>query len=119
MHPKVFACLLLATLIATGLSRSTSASRQGEGRSNKQRTAVPGPERTQKSDGRWIVRREWPGGLSRDQKHLISQFLPHIYAAELSGKENSVQMNDDLQSHDYPTWMDWGRRSLKDVNEDA
>ncbi|XP_060112576.1 gastrin/cholecystokinin-like peptide [Heteronotia binoei] len=119
MHPKAFACLLLATLIATGLSRSLSASRQEDSRSNKHRTALLGAERTQKSGTGRLIRREWPGGLSVDQKHLISQFLPHIYAAELAGKENAVQMDDGLHSREYPTWMDWGRRSLKDMNDDA
>nr|XP_056719953.1 gastrin/cholecystokinin-like peptide [Euleptes europaea] len=114
MHPKMFACLLLATLVATGLSGSMPTSRQVDSRTNYHRTAEPEPERTQR-----LIRRQWPEGLSLDQKHLISQFLPHIYAAELSGKENSVQMDDGFRSHNDPSWLDFGRRSLKDVNEDA
>ncbi|XP_054848352.1 gastrin/cholecystokinin-like peptide [Eublepharis macularius] len=119
MHPKVFACLLLATLIATSVSRSILTSRQVDSQSNKHRTSVPGLEGTQKSSNGRLIRREWPGGLSWDQKHLISQFLPHIYAAELAGKENSVQMADGLPNHAYPSWMDFGRRSLEDMDEDA
>ncbi|XP_048374164.1 gastrin/cholecystokinin-like peptide [Sphaerodactylus townsendi] len=114
MHPKVFACLLLAALVATGLSKCMPTSRQVDSQTDKHRTAMSGPERIQKSDAERLIRREWPGEPSWYQKHLISQFLPHMYAAELAGKENSVQTDDDFQS-----WMDFGRRSLKDVNKDA
>lgn len=26
-----------------------------------------------------LVRRDWPESLSQEQKHLISQFLPHVF----------------------------------------
>ncbi|XP_053115333.1 gastrin/cholecystokinin-like peptide [Hemicordylus capensis] len=111
MHSKVFACLLLATLLGTTLTRSY----QLDGRIRKQVKAALGPDRMQRSGNEVLVRRDWPEGLSQAQKNLISQILPGIYPAEFAGKVSHLQTDN---TH-YPAWMDFGRRSSEDVNEDA
>ncbi|NXQ81608.1 ANTR protein, partial [Nyctibius grandis] len=63
-----------------------------------------------------LVRRDWPESLSQEQKHLISQFLPHIFT-ELSDRMGYVQGGEGaeaLHDHYYPDWMDFGRRSAED-----
>ncbi|KAF7239204.1 Gastrin/cholecystokinin-like peptide [Varanus komodoensis] len=104
MHTKLLASLLLTALIGTSLSRAVPASFLVDGGLSKQ-----GPDRLQRRNGDGILQ-DWPGHLSRDQKHLISQFLPHLFAAELTGKENNLRENDPH----FPNWMDFGRRSSED-----
>ncbi|KAM6295647.1 gastrin/cholecystokinin-like peptide [Aegotheles albertisi] len=63
-----------------------------------------------------LVRRDWPESLSQEQKHLISQFLPHILT-ELSNHKGYVHGDEGaeaLHDHFYPDWMDFGRRSAED-----
>ncbi|NWR63330.1 ANTR protein, partial [Bucorvus abyssinicus] len=64
-----------------------------------------------------LARRDWPESLSQEQKHLISQFLPHIFSAELSDRKGYVHGDkgmEALHDHYYPDWMDFGRRSAED-----
>ncbi|XP_061445745.1 gastrin/cholecystokinin-like peptide [Rhineura floridana] len=105
MHTKVLTSLLFATFIGTSLSRSVSTSYQVDDGLSRQAKAGPRPDRMP-------IRRDWPGDLSQDQKYLVSQFLPHLYAAELA---NSFQ---DTEAH-FPSWMDFGRRSSEDLDGDA
>ncbi|NXV15848.1 ANTR protein, partial [Cepphus grylle] len=63
-----------------------------------------------------LVRRDWPESLSQEQKHLISQFLPHVFT-ELSDPKGYVRGDEGteaLHDHYYPDWMDFGRRSAED-----
>uniref|UniRef100_A0A803TJC7 Gastrin/cholecystokinin peptide hormone domain-containing protein n=1 Tax=Anolis carolinensis TaxID=28377 RepID=A0A803TJC7_ANOCA len=116
MYTKLFVTLLLVALIGTSLSRSVSTSYQLDDElSMKAKAVVPGLDRMQRRSSGELVRRSWSGPLSMDQKHLISQFLPHLYAEELTGKESNAQ---DFNSH-FPTWIDFGRRSLEDSGVDA
>lgn len=71
MHAKMLAGLLLTILLSISFLRSES-----------QAMVVPGLDRMQRGVG--LVRRDWPMQLSQDQKHLISQFLPHLYACKIS-----------------------------------
>uniref|UniRef100_A0A8D0B7H1 Gastrin/cholecystokinin peptide hormone domain-containing protein n=1 Tax=Salvator merianae TaxID=96440 RepID=A0A8D0B7H1_SALMN len=114
MPAKVFPILLLITLTGISISRSVPVSYQVDGGLNKQANAGLHPDITQRTNSRGLVRRDWPSDLTRDQKHLISQFLPHLYAAELAGKENNLQ-NSDIH---FPSWMDFGRRSSEDMEGD-
>ncbi|NXV96816.1 ANTR protein, partial [Calonectris borealis] len=69
-----------------------------------------------------LVRRDWPESLSQEQKHLISRFLPHIFAAELSDRKGYVhggEGTEALHDHYYPDWMDFGRRSAEDSADAA
>ncbi|KAM6238629.1 gastrin [Porphyrio hochstetteri] len=60
-----------------------------------------------------LVRRDWPE--SQEQKHLMSQFLPHIFT-ELSDHKGYVHGESEaLHDHYYPDWMDFGRRSAEDA----
>ncbi|NXK14264.1 ANTR protein, partial [Herpetotheres cachinnans] len=64
-----------------------------------------------------LVRRDWPESLSQEEKHLISQFLPHIFTAELSDRKGYIHGDkgmEALHDHYYPDWMDFGRRSAED-----
>ncbi|NXF55225.1 ANTR protein, partial [Oceanites oceanicus] len=68
-----------------------------------------------------LVRRDWPESLSQEQKHLISQFLPHIFT-ELSDHKGYVHGDEGteaLHDHYYPDWMDFGRRSAEDSADAA
>ncbi|NXE14157.1 ANTR protein, partial [Lophotis ruficrista] len=63
-----------------------------------------------------LVRRDWPEALSQEQKHLISQFLPHVFT-ELGEHKGYVHGDEGMQAlhdHYYPDWMDFGRRSAED-----
>ncbi|XP_013055188.3 gastrin/cholecystokinin-like peptide [Anser cygnoides] len=63
-----------------------------------------------------LVRRDWPEPLSQEQQHLISRFLPHMFA-ELRDRKGFVQGDEGaeaLHDHFYPDWMDFGRRSSED-----
>ncbi|NXL89452.1 ANTR protein, partial [Alectura lathami] len=63
-----------------------------------------------------LARRDWPQPLSQEQQHLISRFLPHVFA-ELSDRKGFVQGNEGMEAlheHFYPDWMDFGRRSTED-----
>ncbi|XP_007428112.1 gastrin/cholecystokinin-like peptide [Python bivittatus] len=102
MHAKMFAGLLLTILLSISFLRSES-----------QAKVVPGPGRMQRSVG--LVRRDWPTQLSQDQKHLISQFLPHLYASELAALADNL---NEADTH-FPNWMDFGRRSSEDQDGDA
>ncbi|NXG74874.1 ANTR protein, partial [Baryphthengus martii] len=63
-----------------------------------------------------LVRRDWPQSLSQEQKHLLSQFLPHIFTAELSERKGYRDEGlEALHDHYYPDWMDFGRRSTEHV----
>nr|XP_020641299.1 gastrin/cholecystokinin-like peptide [Pogona vitticeps] len=117
MHAKILASLLLVTCIGTSFARSVSMlyQPQGDNGLSRQAKAVTGPDRMLRSGNGRLVQREWPGHLSLDQKHLISQFLPHLYAGELAARENNLQ---DADTH-FPSWMDFGRRSSEDVGEDV
>ncbi|NXP17546.1 ANTR protein, partial [Scytalopus superciliaris] len=64
-----------------------------------------------------LARRDWPEHLSREQQHLLSQFLPHILT-ELNKNKGFVHEDEGteaLHEHYYPDWMDFGRRSAEDV----
>ncbi|NXS67370.1 ANTR protein, partial [Pandion haliaetus] len=64
-----------------------------------------------------LVRRDWPEALSQEQKHLISRFLPHIFA-ELSDRKDYMHGDEGmtaLHDHYYPDWMDFGRRSAEEA----
>ncbi|NXN98164.1 ANTR protein, partial [Rhinopomastus cyanomelas] len=64
-----------------------------------------------------LARRDWSQSLSQEQKHLISQFLPHLLT-ELSGRKGySRQGLEALHDHYYPDWMDFGRRSAEDAGD--
>ncbi|KAG8140018.1 hypothetical protein E2320_002741 [Naja naja] len=102
MHGKMFAGLLLTIFLSISILRSES-----------QAKVVPGPDRMQRGVG--LVRRDWPMQLTQDQKHLISQFLPHLYASELVPMGNNLNEDD---TH-FPNWMDFGRRSSEDQDGDA
>ncbi|NWX44075.1 ANTR protein, partial [Steatornis caripensis] len=65
-----------------------------------------------------LVRRDWPESLSQEQKHVISQFLPHIFTAELSDRKG-YKGTEALHDHYYPDWMDFGRRSAEDSADAA
>ncbi|NXW07009.1 ANTR protein, partial [Fregetta grallaria] len=68
-----------------------------------------------------LVRRDWPESLSQEQKHLISQFLPHIFT-ELSDHKGYVHRDEGMEAlhdHYYPDWMDFGRRSAEDSADAA
>uniref|UniRef100_A0A8D0HCR7 Gastrin/cholecystokinin peptide hormone domain-containing protein n=1 Tax=Sphenodon punctatus TaxID=8508 RepID=A0A8D0HCR7_SPHPU len=96
MQGKVGLCVLLALLATSCFCRPASNTHQ--------------PEKRQHSN--------WLGTLSQDQKHLISQFLPHLYAEELASKDGSWHGKDAaVHPHDYPNWMDFGRRSSEDSDD--
>ncbi|KAH0626839.1 hypothetical protein JD844_002090 [Phrynosoma platyrhinos] len=116
MYTKVFVSLLLVTLIGISLSRSVSTSYQLDDKLSMQTRAVKSElDRMQRRSSGRMVRQSRSGPLSDDQKHLISQFLPHLYAEELAGKDNNAQGS----SANSPYWMDFGRRSLEDLGVDA
>lgn len=47
-----------------------------------------------------LVRRDWPNSLSQEQKHLISQFLPHIFSG--TGREQGGQLLGGFTEHSPP-----------------
>ncbi|XP_062994552.1 gastrin/cholecystokinin-like peptide [Elgaria multicarinata webbii] len=110
MYIQVFTSLLLTALLGTSLSRSVSTSYQGDGEFSKQAEAVPGLDMTRRNSHGVLTQRDLSEHLSQDQKHLISQFLPHLFAAELAAKEDNLQ---EIDAH-FPSWMDFGRRSSED-----
>ncbi|XP_010188055.1 PREDICTED: gastrin/cholecystokinin-like peptide [Mesitornis unicolor] len=68
-----------------------------------------------------LVRRDWHTSLSQEQKHLISQFLPHIFT-ELGDHKGYVHGDEGMEAlhdHFYPDWMDFGRRSAEDAGDAA
>ncbi|XP_025070301.1 gastrin/cholecystokinin-like peptide [Alligator sinensis] len=114
MKGKVYMCLLLAILVTACLSRATSDARQLGSAPDTNGM----PHRSSPAHAK-LVRRDWLASLSQDQKHLISKFLPHIYGAELANQENYWHEDDALHDHDYPGWMDFGRRSIEDLEGDS
>ncbi|NXS61373.1 ANTR protein, partial [Brachypteracias leptosomus] len=101
---KVTMCigLILAMLASTCLCRPA--------------VEAPGAARSPPQLPPSLVRRDWPESMSQEQKHLISQFLPHIFA-ELSDHKGYMQGDqgtEALHDHYYPDWMDFGRRSAED-----
>ncbi|NXY92151.1 ANTR protein, partial [Alcedo cyanopectus] len=60
-----------------------------------------------------LVRRDWPQSLSQEQKHLISQFLPHVFTELGDHKGYGEEGTEALHDHYYPDWMDFGRRSAE------
>ncbi|NXJ70606.1 ANTR protein, partial [Rostratula benghalensis] len=63
-----------------------------------------------------LVRRDWPESLSQEQKHLISQFLPHVFTElrDPKGYVHGDEGTEALHDHYYQDWMDFGRRSAED-----
>ncbi|XP_030396763.1 gastrin/cholecystokinin-like peptide [Gopherus evgoodei] len=114
MKGELGLCLLLVGLATSCLSRPDA----------RQLGRAPGPEERRSSGtdpGPGPVRRDLLGALSQDQKLLMAKFLPHIYA-ELANREGHWHEDDALRSphdHDYPGWMDFGRRSLPESDEAA
>ncbi|XP_050791205.1 gastrin/cholecystokinin-like peptide [Gopherus flavomarginatus] len=114
MKRELCLCLLLVGLATSCLSRPDA----------HQLGRAPGPEERRSSGtdpGPVPVRRDLLGALSQDQKLLMAKFLPHIYA-ELANREGHWHEDDALRSphdHDYPGWMDFGRRSLPESDEAA
>ncbi|NXH12572.1 ANTR protein, partial [Bucco capensis] len=76
--------------------------------------AVPGAAGDARQLPASLVRRDWPQALSQEQKHLISQFLPHFFT-ELSVPGDKGM--EALHDHYYPDWMDFGRRSTEDSGD--
>ncbi|XP_071584788.1 gastrin/cholecystokinin-like peptide isoform X2 [Heliangelus exortis] len=102
MQVKVCISLTLTILVTTGLCQPAAEAR---GTAGTPRRIPPN-----------LVRRDWPESLSQEQKHLISQFLPHIFT-ELGEHKGSVHWDEGteaLHDHYYPDWMDFGRRSAQD-----
>ncbi|NXC05388.1 ANTR protein, partial [Orthonyx spaldingii] len=63
-----------------------------------------------------LARRDWPGYLSQEQQHFLSQFLPHVLT-ELNKHKAFVHEDEGMEAvhdHHYPDWMDFGRRSAED-----
>ncbi|NWU72190.1 ANTR protein, partial [Pterocles burchelli] len=82
---------------------------------------APGSARDPRQPLPSLVRRDWAESLSQEQKHFISQFLPHIFT-ELSARKGSVHGDaamEALHDHFYPDWMDFGRRSAEDPADAA
>ncbi|XP_032644877.1 gastrin [Chelonoidis abingdonii] len=110
MKGELCLCLLLVGLATSCLSRADA----------HQLGRAPGPDE-RRSSGTGPVQRDLLGALSQDQKLLMAKFLPHIYA-ELANREGHWHEDDALRSlhdHDYPGWMDFGRRSLSESDEAA
>ncbi|XP_032058417.1 gastrin/cholecystokinin-like peptide [Aythya fuligula] len=103
MKGKVFVGLILA-VVATACLCRPAAEAPG---------AVGDPRRLPTS----LVRRDWPEPLSQEQQqHLISRFLPHMFA-EMRDRKGFVQGDEGdkaLHDHYYSDWMDFGRRSSED-----
>ncbi|NXI48106.1 ANTR protein, partial [Galbula dea] len=97
MKVKVCIGLILAIVVSTCLCRPAAE--------------APGAAGVPRQLPTSLVRRDWPQSLSQEQKHLIAQFLPHIFT-ELS--VHGDKGTEDLHDHYYPDWMDFGRRSAED-----
>ncbi|XP_009068507.1 PREDICTED: gastrin/cholecystokinin-like peptide [Acanthisitta chloris] len=81
------------------------------------RPAAPGTAGDPHQHPNSLARRDWPGYLSQEQQHLLSQFLPHVLT-ELNNHKDYVQGVEGVEAlHDYyyPDWMDFGRRSAEDA----
>ncbi|XP_041087261.1 gastrin/cholecystokinin-like peptide [Polyodon spathula] len=63
-----------------------------------------------------IVRRDWMGSLTDDQRQFMSKYIPQVLA-ELSNQEGyrSADSVHPIIDRDYAGWMDFGRRSTEDV----
>ncbi|NWI62142.1 ANTR protein, partial [Todus mexicanus] len=100
MKVKMCISLILATVATTCLCRPAAEAPGAAGHPHQL------PARR--------VQRDWPESLSQEQNHLISQFLPHVFAAELSDhKGYGDEGTEALHDHYYPDWMDFGRRSAE------
>ncbi|TFK10747.1 complement component C8 alpha chain [Platysternon megacephalum] len=107
MKGELCLCLLLAVLATPCLSRPDT----------RQMGSAPGPdERRSSRTDPGPSRRDLLGALSQDQKLLMAKFLPHIYT-ELANREGHWPEDGALHDHDYPGWMDFGRRSLPHSDE--
>ncbi|KAM9368862.1 gastrin/cholecystokinin-like peptide [Phaethornis superciliosus] len=103
MQVKVCISLSLTILVTTGLCQPTPE--------------APGTAGTPPRLPPSLVRRDWLESLSQEQKHLISQYLPHLFTAELGDHKGYVHGDEGteaLYDHYYPDWMDFGRRSTED-----
>ncbi|XP_053870477.1 gastrin/cholecystokinin-like peptide [Malaclemys terrapin pileata] len=103
-------CLLLVVLATPCLSRPDT---------HQLGSALGPDERRSSGTDPGPVRRDLLEALSQDQKLLMAKFLPHIYA-ELANREGNWHEDAALRplhDHDYPGWMDFGRRSLSESDE--
>ncbi|XP_021233786.1 gastrin/cholecystokinin-like peptide [Numida meleagris] len=66
-----------------------------------------------------LARREWPEPPSPEQQHLLSRFLPHVFAEQSKGFVQGNGEAEALHDHFYPDWMDFGRRSTGDEADAA
>ncbi|XP_053554763.1 gastrin/cholecystokinin-like peptide [Bombina bombina] len=62
-----------------------------------------------------LQRRDLLASLSHDQRHMMSQLLPQLYA-ELSNSEDHLH---PMHDRDYNGWMDFGRRSSENPALDS
>uniref|UniRef100_A0A8C5Q9V3 Gastrin/cholecystokinin peptide hormone domain-containing protein n=1 Tax=Leptobrachium leishanense TaxID=445787 RepID=A0A8C5Q9V3_9ANUR len=103
MDRKVCVSVLLAMIVSASISRpmtEVGSARHGA---------------LKKSTFSGISRRDLMASLSHDQRKMMSQLLPELYA-ELSTAESHFQ---PMQDRDYAGWMDFGRRSSEDFNSDS
>ncbi|NXD85201.1 ANTR protein, partial [Halcyon senegalensis] len=99
MQVKMCIILVLAMVVTTCLCRPAPE--------------APGAGGTPHQLPSSLVRRDWPESLSQEQKHLISQFLPHIFTELGDHKGYGDEGTEALHVHYYPDWMDFGRRSTE------
>ncbi|KAE8574745.1 hypothetical protein XENTR_v10003559 [Xenopus tropicalis] len=99
MHNKGYISVLLAVLATASLCRpmaDVESSHHGSPRKS--------PVTSE------LNRRDLMASLSHDQRQLISQLLPHLYAELSNGEAHFLPVQD----RDYAGWMDFGRRSLEE-----
>ncbi|RXM35564.1 Gastrin/cholecystokinin-like peptide [Acipenser ruthenus] len=104
---KVFV-LVTVLALAVCVARPLSESRSEAGAALAQRN----PQREKALAAR-IVRRDWMGSLTADQRQFMSKYIPHVLAGY--GPADSVH---PIIDRDYAGWMDFGRRNTEDVEFD-
>ncbi|XP_033913081.2 gastrin/cholecystokinin-like peptide [Acipenser ruthenus] len=102
--------LALAVCVARPLSESRSEAGAALAQRNPQR---------EKALAARIVRRDWMGSLTADQRQFMSKYIPHVLA-ELSNQEGYGPADSvhPIIDRDYAGWMDFGRRNTEDVEFD-
>ncbi|XP_042643237.1 gastrin/cholecystokinin-like peptide [Tyto alba] len=99
MKMKVCIGLVLAAAVTACLCRPTAE--------------APGAVGAPRQPPASLVRRAWPKAPAQEQKHLISQLLPHIFTELSDRKGYGDEGMEALHDHYYPDWMDFGRRSAE------
>ncbi|XP_039596662.1 gastrin/cholecystokinin-like peptide isoform X1 [Polypterus senegalus] len=115
---KVYACALLGVcaLVTICAARPREESLIAVGKAVAHRTG--GKDRGLPAR---IVRRDWMDSLTEEERQYMSKYIPQMLA-ELSNSEGYNHVMNSVHpiiDRDYNGWMDFGRRSTGDGEQDS